>query len=64
VARCHFWGFAIGGASSYLLERRLVQIATMGDIHPRDLAPLFDHLRTALQRHHPSRVHAVPVLSN
>ncbi len=41
VARCHFWGFAIGGQSGYLAQRRLVQIATMGAIRPEDLVPLF-----------------------
>src|SRR5262249_15856433 len=30
--RCRSWGFAIGGQSSYLAERRLVQIATMGAV--------------------------------
>jgi aspartate aminotransferase-like enzyme len=44
VARCHFWGFSIGGASGYLQERRLVQIATMGAVRQEDVAPLFDHL--------------------
>src|SRR5262249_32811002 len=41
VARCHFWGYAIGGASGYLQARRMVQIATMGAIHQEDFAPLF-----------------------
>jgi aspartate aminotransferase-like enzyme len=50
VARCHFWGFSIGGASGYLQERRLVQIATMGAIRQEEVAALFDHLRTALGR--------------
>jgi aspartate aminotransferase-like enzyme len=45
VARCQFWGYAIGGASSYLQARRLVQIATMGAISEEDFAGLFDHLR-------------------
>jgi aspartate aminotransferase-like enzyme/predicted N-acetyltransferase YhbS len=48
VARCHFWGYALGGQSGYLAERRLVQIATMGAV-TRDLcAPLFTHLENAL----------------
>jgi aspartate aminotransferase-like enzyme len=47
VARCHFWGYALGGQSGYLAERRLVQIATMGAV-TRDLcAPLFSHLENA-----------------
>jgi aspartate aminotransferase-like enzyme len=49
VARCHFWGFSIGGASGYLQERRLVQIATMGAVRQEDVAPLFDHLRPAAE---------------
>jgi aspartate aminotransferase-like enzyme len=48
VARCHFWGFAIGGQSGYLAERRLVQIATMGAVTRDACAPLFDHLADAL----------------
>jgi aspartate aminotransferase-like enzyme len=44
VARCRGWGFAIGGQSQYLAERRLVQIATMGAVSREDCAPLFDHL--------------------
>ena len=48
VARCHFWGFSLGGASGYLQERRLVQIATMGAVRQEDVASLFNHLRTIL----------------
>lgn len=48
VARCHFWGYAIGGASTYLQERRLVQIATMGAIRQEDFAGLFERLRESL----------------
>jgi aspartate aminotransferase-like enzyme len=44
VRRCESWGFTIGGASGYLRERRLVQIATMGELSPEDCAPLFDRL--------------------
>jgi aspartate aminotransferase-like enzyme len=44
VDRCRSWGFAIGGLSSYLSERRLVQIACMGDVAVEDSAPLFEHL--------------------
>jgi hypothetical protein len=44
VERCRAWGYAIGGQSGYLAERRLVQIATMGAIGREDLIPLFQHL--------------------
>lgn len=50
VARCRSWGFAIGGQSGYLAERRFVQIATMGDVRREDCAPLFDHLTRWLAR--------------
>jgi len=44
VERCRGWGFAIGGQSAYLAERRYVQIATMGAV-TRDLVrPLFGHI--------------------
>jgi aspartate aminotransferase-like enzyme len=49
VERCRSWGFAIGGQSGYLAERRLVQIATMGAITREDVAPLFRHLRTLVR---------------
>jgi aspartate aminotransferase-like enzyme len=45
VARCRQWGFAIGGQSGYLAERRLVQIATMGAVTREMCAPLFEHLQ-------------------
>jgi aspartate aminotransferase-like enzyme len=48
VERCRSWGFAIGGQSGYLAERRLVQIATMGAVTRADCEPLFKHLRKAL----------------
>ena len=48
VGRCQDLGYAIGGASGYLQERRLVQIATMGAIRQEDVAPLFDHLQARL----------------
>src|SRR5262249_22562495 len=48
VARCHFWGYAIGGQSGYLAARRLVQIATMGAVTRDACAPLFAHLENAL----------------
>jgi aspartate aminotransferase-like enzyme len=44
VARCRAWGFAIGGQSHYLAQRRLVQIATMGAVRREDCTSLFDHL--------------------
>jgi aspartate aminotransferase-like enzyme len=44
VARCRSWGFAIGGESAYLAQRRLVQIATMGAINREKFEGLFDHL--------------------
>jgi aspartate aminotransferase-like enzyme len=44
VARCRSWGFAIGGQSGYLAERRLVQIATMGALTREDVAPFFARL--------------------
>lgn len=50
VARCRVWGFAIGGQSGYLAERRLVQIATMGAVNRDDFASLFDCLRGSLTK--------------
>ncbi|HMF18882.1 MAG TPA: aminotransferase class V-fold PLP-dependent enzyme [Gemmataceae bacterium] len=50
VHRCRGWGFAIGGESAYLAQRRLVQIATMGAITRDMFASLFDHLETWLAR--------------
>jgi aspartate aminotransferase-like enzyme len=47
VDRCRWWGFAIGGQSSYLAERRLVQVATMGAVNAEDLNPLFNFLQLA-----------------
>jgi aspartate aminotransferase-like enzyme len=58
VARCRHWGFAIGGTSGYLQERRLVQIATMGTVRQEDVAPLFDHLERLL---HPASRSGVSV---
>jgi aspartate aminotransferase-like enzyme len=49
VGRCLEWGFFIGGQSGYLAERRLVQIATMGNVAREDCAPLFDHLERRLR---------------
>jgi aspartate aminotransferase-like enzyme len=51
VARCRSWGFAIGGQSGYLAERRYVQVATMGAVSRRDFIPFFDHLGRWLTRH-------------
>lgn len=51
VARCRGWGYAIGGESQYLAQRRLVQIATMGAIIRERFEGLFDHLeRWLVQR--------------
>jgi aspartate aminotransferase-like enzyme/predicted N-acetyltransferase YhbS len=50
VQRCRAWGFTIGGESSYLADRRLVQIATMGAITTELVAPLFEQLRRAAGR--------------
>jgi len=48
VARCHCWGYELGGQSGYLAERRLVQIATMGAVTRELCAPLFSHLESSL----------------
>src|SRR5262249_20114394 len=44
VARCRSWGYAIGGQSGYLAQRRFVQISTMGAVRREDLLGFFDHL--------------------
>ena len=44
VARCEGWGYQVAGHSGYLAERGLVQIATMGDLAPADVAGFFDAL--------------------
>jgi aspartate aminotransferase-like enzyme len=44
VRRCRAWGFAIGGQSAYLAERRFVQVATMGAVTREQVEPLFDRL--------------------
>ncbi|MCC6420653.1 MAG: aminotransferase class V-fold PLP-dependent enzyme [Gemmataceae bacterium] len=49
VARCRAWGFAIGGQSGYLAERRFVQIATMGAVTREAFAPLFAHIEQWLE---------------
>jgi aspartate aminotransferase-like enzyme len=50
VARCRSWGFAIGGESTYLAERRFVQIATMGAVTRAMVMPLFDRMGRWLSR--------------
>jgi aspartate aminotransferase-like enzyme len=50
VNRCRGWGFAIGGQSAYLSERRLVQIATMGAVTREMVSPLFEYINTWLAR--------------
>jgi aspartate aminotransferase-like enzyme len=50
VERCGAWGYAIGGQSGYLAERRLVQIATMGAVTIEELAGLFEELGRWLTR--------------
>jgi aspartate aminotransferase-like enzyme len=50
VARCRGWGFAVGGQSGYLAERRLVQIATMGAVGADGVRPLFQQLERWLTR--------------
>lgn len=42
---CLSWGFEISGQSGYLLDRGILQIATMGDVSRRDCARLFARLR-------------------
>ena len=44
MARCRSWGYAIGGQSGYLAEKRLVQIATMGAVTRDMFCSLFDHI--------------------
>jgi aspartate aminotransferase-like enzyme len=58
VTRCQGWGFAIGGASTYLQARRLVQIATMGSISQDDFAGFFSQLREYLGAQAPCPVAA------
>ncbi len=50
VARCRAWGFSIGGESTYLSDRRLVQIATMGAVEQQDIARWFEHLEDWLSK--------------
>lgn len=59
VSRCADWGFAIGGQSGYLAERRLVQIATMGAVEQQELLPFFDHFHRWLDPHASVRQGAV-----
>ena len=39
------WGFQLAGRSRYLRQRRLAQVATMGEYHQEELQPLFDRLK-------------------
>jgi aspartate aminotransferase-like enzyme len=48
VDRCRSWGFALGGESAYLAQRRFVQIANMGAVRQEMFAALFDHLESWL----------------
>lgn len=50
VGRCRSWGYAIGGESAYLAQRRLVQIATMGAVTHQTVTDLFDRLAKWLDR--------------
>jgi aspartate aminotransferase-like enzyme len=50
VARCRAWGYAIGGQSAYLAERRFVQVATMGAVTREMVTPLFGRLGRWLMR--------------
>ncbi len=53
VLRCRGWGYAIGGESAYLAQRRLVQVATMGAVTREMCVPLFEHLDDWLFRKQP-----------
>jgi aspartate aminotransferase-like enzyme len=50
VELCRAWGYAIGGESSYLAERRFVQIATMGAVTLKSVSPLFTHIERWLSK--------------
>lgn len=50
VDHCRRGGYLIGGQSEYLAERRLVQIATMGDVTRVDCTSLFRHLAATSRR--------------
>ncbi len=50
VRRCRRWGFAVGGTSSYLAKRGLVQIAIMGAVSKADLQRFFEQLGCWLGR--------------
>ncbi|NOX53763.1 MAG: alanine--glyoxylate aminotransferase family protein, partial [Planctomycetes bacterium] len=49
VDLCRQWGYEIAGLSRYLQQRRLVQIATMGDVTLDDCERLFDCLAAWLR---------------
>lgn len=62
VQRCQSWGFTIGGESAYLSQRCLVQIATMGAISWKTVAPLFECLARSQEsagRNQESETHAL-----
>lgn len=66
VRRCQRWGYAIGGESGYLSERRLVQVATMGAVSQEACAPLFERFRLAsaqLRREEPEPERATTALA-
>lgn len=56
VELCRCAGFLIGGQSTYLSERRLVQIATMGAIRQQECEAFFQYLDRLLLSHPPGRV--------
>jgi len=49
VRLCRRWGYELAGMSRYLQDRRLVQIATMGDVTIEDCERLFDCLAARLR---------------
>jgi aspartate aminotransferase-like enzyme len=48
LGACRTLGYELAGASDYLRHRRLVQIATMGDLSCESLGPLFTGLAERL----------------
>jgi aspartate aminotransferase-like enzyme len=64
VTRCRSLGFAIGGQSGYLAERRFVQIATMGAVTHEMCAPLFDHIEQWLDSTKPTGGPALALASS
>ena len=55
VELCRRAGFLIGGQSTYLSERRLVQIATMGAIRQQECEAFFQYLDRLLMFRSPSK---------